>query len=57
MYEQVLKHKLKEFKIKPEELIGEFGWTETFRTDSESVINIINSIKDIEKEFKKIYAR
>lgn len=55
--EQVLKQKLKEFKIKPEEAIGEFGWTETFRIDSDSVINIINSIEDIEKEFKLIYDR
>jgi len=57
MIEQVLKQKLKEFKIKPEEAIGEFGWTETFRIDSDSVINIINSIEDIEKEFKLIYDR
>lgn len=55
--EQVLKQKLKEFRIKPEEAIGEFGWTETFRIDSDSVINIINSIEDIEKEFKLIYDR
>lgn len=55
--EQILKHKLKEFKILPEEQIGEFGWTETFKISSNYVINIINNIKNIEEEFKLIYDR
>ena len=55
--EQILKHKLKEFKILPEEQIGEFGWTETFKISSNYVINIIDNIKNIEEEFKLIYDR
>lgn len=57
MLEQILKHKLKEFKISPEEQIGEFGWTETFKISSNYVINIIDNIKNIEEEFKLIYDR
>lgn len=55
--EQVLKNKLSQFRIPKKDELFKFGWCEVFKTNADSVINIINSIEDIEKEFKLIYDR
>ena len=55
--EQIIKNRLKDFRIsKCEELI-KFGWAEVFKTTPEFAISIINSISNIEQEFKEIFKR
>lgn len=57
MIEQLLIKELKNNKISKKEQFRNFGWTETFNVEDSTILNIIKSKENIEKEFNETFRK